>query len=123
MIGLVLAVVSFFACTCLDFASYVNIPMMYYVTLLGVSSYTILRFVGERIENESFKEKVSQIAAITYPVYLLHHVISEQIITTFEQRKLSSADVLILFVAVLGFEILGGVGLQKLYNRYIKKYL
>lgn len=94
--------------------------MMYYVTLLGVPSYTILRFVGERIENESFKENVSKISAITYPVYLLHHVISEQIITTFEQRKLASADVIILFVIVLGFEILGGIGLQKLYNRYIK---
>lgn len=115
--GMVLASMMALMCTCFDFTSHVSIPIMYYVTLLGVSSYIILRFIGERIENELFKDIVSRISLITYPVYLLHHVISEQIIATFEQRNLSKVDVVILFVIVLGFEILGGIGLQKLYNK------
>ena len=117
VIGLIPAVIILPVCACVDFSEYLSIPVMVYVTLAGVSSYTVFRFVGERAENELFKEIVAKISAITYPVYLLHHVISEQIITNFEQVKLSSVDVVVLFVIVLGAEILGGIGLQNLYNK------
>jgi peptidoglycan/LPS O-acetylase OafA/YrhL len=55
------------------------------IYLIGIFSYGILSLIGEVVMRiEVVNKIIIWMSKISFPLYLLHHVISEQIISSFE---------------------------------------
>lgn len=89
------------------------IPQMFIITFLGICSFMVLAYIGQNFKCERLKPVFLWFSKYSFAVYLLHHVISEQIISRFEGRLLSAAEVCTLFCLVLILDCAGGFYLHK----------
>lgn len=99
-----------------------DISSIYLILLMGVCCYLVLVYTGQKLEGcvkEDVKKVFSWIGKYSYAIYLLHHVISEQIISSFEGIPLSMAGILMLFIIVIIADFCGGYFLLKLNQRLI----
>lgn len=94
-----------------------NIINIYF---LGVFVYSILAFIGKIVmKNITINKIVMYLSKVSFTTYLLHHVISEQIISTFDGRLLTESEVVNLFVIIVAIDILGGLVLKKIVDNLI----
>lgn len=97
------------------------IPTMFLVTIMGGTCYIFLYWLGGKINNSAIQKPFIWFSKYSFAIYLLHHVISEQIIHRFAGFSISNVEVMFLFIVVLIFDILGGYGLLHLTDFVLQK--
>lgn len=84
-------------------------PEMFKITIIGIASFCVFGFCGQQIKSENFFTRICQwVSKYSFAIYLLHHVISEQIISTYEGKVISSAETIVLFLLVVMIDFLMG---------------
>ena len=83
---------------------------------MGISLYVIFAYVGQHIP-ESFQHPFCSISRYSYPTYLLHHVILEQICSRFENIKLSLSETYFLFIVCIAVIMITTILFYNLYER------
>lgn len=93
-----------------------NMFLIYIVTIRGTTCYLIGDFLGEWLEGKlTWSKKIFVwLSRHSFAIYLLHHVISEQIICTYEGMALSMAELVLLFGIVLMADFAAGWLFMKL---------
>ena len=76
---------------------------------MGVILFFLLAYIGEKVP-DSLQGIFKTISKYSYPAYLLHHVIMEQICSRFENKYFSLFDTYFLFcivgIAIILFTVL-----------------
>lgn len=101
------------------------IPSIYLIVLMGICCYLVLVYIGQKLDGyvkEDVKKVFSWIGKYSFAIYLLHHVISEQIISTFDSIPLSIAGILMLFIIVIMADFCFGYLLYRLNQRLIARW-
>lgn len=99
---------------------YLPIIQSYKTTIMGMSLYVVWVYAGQHIP-ERFQKLFLDISKYSYPAYLLHHVIIEQICSLFEGIELSLLDTYFLLITCIVVIIIFTVLFVKLYG-IIKTY-
>lgn len=98
-------IVSFLVLLIMIFVPISFMPEMFKITIIGVASFLVFGFFGQQIKNENFFTRVCQwISKYSFAIYLLHHVISEQIISTYEGKVITSEETIVLFLLVVAID-------------------
>lgn len=97
------------------------VPQMFMVTLMGVFCYIVFYWAGLQIKSNSIQKPFTWFAKYSFAIYLLHHVISEQIIDKFTGVVLTNIEVMLLFVIVVVCDIVGGYILYNITQMVLKK--
>ena len=99
---------------CMLFIPLTIISQMIRITVVGTCSFLICAYVGQHINNHKIQKPFIWVSKYSYAIYLLHHVISEQVISTYEGRVYSAEATVALFLLCLFLDIVGGVYLTKI---------
>lgn len=75
----------------------INIPYMYKITVIGMCIFLVLVFIGQYIKNDEFKKPFLVISKYSFAIFLVHHVIIEQLLTRFNSKVISHAETYLLF--------------------------
>lgn len=92
---------------------YINIPQMCKTTIMGISLYIILMFIGQKLDKNGnfFFRYVSK---LSYAIFLCHHIVIDQICTRFDGRMYGKHEtyvillmsfIMIFFVATLLYNL------------------
>jgi len=101
-----------------------NIHPMYKITIIGISSFIVLTFIGQHIKLEKIKEPFTLISKYSYAIFLVHHVVIEQMLIRFNGKKITPTESYCLFIIVCIFIAIISVCVYKISNkvsRYIKE--
>lgn len=82
------------------FGWYIPVPQIYKTTIMGISLYIILAYIGQHI-SECYQNPFYIISKYSYPAYLLHHVIIDQICCRFDGIVLSLFDTYFLLIVCI----------------------
>lgn len=82
------------------FCCYIPIPQIYKTTIMGIVLYIVLAYLGQHI-SEHYQYPFIIISKYSYPAYLLHHVILEQICSRFDGIVLSLFDTYFLLIVCI----------------------
>jgi peptidoglycan/LPS O-acetylase OafA/YrhL len=93
-----------------------NINYMYKITVVGISLFMILTFIGQHTKFGKASNLISLISKYSYGVFLVHHVIIDQLLNRFNGRLISSTETLCLFILVCIVIAITTNLLYKLYN-------
>ncbi len=96
------------------FFQHIPILQIYKTTIMGIALYIVLAYLGQHISEHYWKPFII-ISKYSYPAYLLHHVILEQICSRFDGIVLSLFDTYFLLVICGIAIIICVVLLNKLY--------
>ena len=95
---------------------YIPLPQIHKTVIMGISLYVIFAYVGQHIP-ESYQHPFCSISRYSYPTYLLHHVILEQICSRFENIKLSLSETYFLFIVCIAVIMITTILFYNLYER------
>ena len=88
---------------------FVPIAQIHKTVLMGIFMYIVLAYIGQNI-GIKYQKSFMIISKYSYPVFLLHHVIIEQICARFENTHLALGDtyflLMICIIAIAGFTVL-----------------
>lgn len=91
------------------FVLYIPLAQIHKTVIMGIALYIILAYIGQHIP-ELYCKPFYNISKYSYPTYLLHHVIIEQICSRFENIHFSLLEtyflLLICFIAIITFTLL-----------------
>jgi len=76
----------------------ININGMYKVTIIGITLFFVLIYIAEHIKIEFIKESCLIISKYSYAIFLVHHVIIEQVLARFNGRTITSTETYCLFI-------------------------
>lgn len=77
-----------------------NINSMYKVTIVGISLFFVLTFIGQNINLQKIKRPFILISKYSYAIFLVHHVIIEQMLIRFNSRKITHTESYLLFLII-----------------------
>ncbi len=98
--------------------------LIYIVTVRGMTCYLTCDFLGEQLEGKLCwwqKNIFEWLSRYSFAIYLLHHVISEQIISSYDGIALSNIELVLLFIIVIMADFSAGWLLAKLESCVRKK--
>lgn len=87
---------------------------IYKTTIMGIALFLILAYIGQHIP-DYMKSPFCTISKYSYPAYLLHHVVIEQICSRFDNISLSLFATYFLFFIVGVAIVLITLLLNKIY--------
>lgn len=102
------------------FFKVLNILQMYKITIIGISLFIVLAFIGQHVKLEKFKEPFVLISKYSYAIFLVHHVIIEQLLIRFNGEKITSIEAYCLFIITCVFIAIISVCLYKISNKIIR---
>lgn len=117
------AIISLLGIIVILFMPISDVPPMFLVTLMGVCCYVVCYWLGKQIKNTAIQKPFVWFAKYSFSIYLLHHVISEQIIHPFTGVMLTRMELYTLFVVVFVFDILGGYFLFRITDTVLNKII
>ncbi|WP_252247656.1 acyltransferase [Clostridium sp. ZS6] len=79
---------------------YIEINQMYKVTIMGISLFVVLSFIGQHISYK-FSKPFECISKYSYAIFLIHHVIIEQICSRFDGHNLRILEAYCLLIIIL----------------------
>lgn len=98
--------------------------LIYIVTVRGMTCYFMCDILGEQLERKLCwwqKNIFEWLSKYSFAIYLLHHVISEQIISNYDSIALSTIELGLLFMIVMIADFSAGWLLVKLESCVRKK--
>ncbi|MFL1676638.1 acyltransferase family protein [Paenibacillus dendritiformis] len=80
----------------------VEIPInyMYTISMFGISLFVVLAFVGQYIKNVRIHKPFLLISKYSFAIFLIHHVITEQLLVRFTERVITPIETYCLFIIV-----------------------
>lgn len=79
---------------------FADVPKMLAVTLVGISAFTILVFIGKYLEVWGVTQIVNWISKYSYAIFLVHHVIIAEAFSHFPIQNLSQGGKYLAFVVL-----------------------
>ncbi|MEK5399577.1 acyltransferase family protein [Paenibacillus sp. FSL K6-2859] len=76
----------------------IDIPYMYIITITGISSFFVLAYIGQFISMEKIKKPFIIISKYSFAIFLVHHVIIEQVLERFTGRIITPIETYSLFL-------------------------
>ena len=119
--SILIAATSFLGIIILLFIPMPSVPQMFKITLMGIVCYLVCFYIGDKITVEIIKKPFEWFTRYSFAIYLLHHVISEQIIDSFNGVILTRVELYLLFGIVLGADIFGGYISFHVTNKFVQK--
>lgn len=93
----------------------VPLPQIHKTVIMGISLYIILAYIGMRVP-ELWHSIFCSISKYSYPAYLLHHVIIEQICSRFDNIKLGLCETVFLFMVCIVILIISTLLFYKIFT-------
>lgn len=84
------------------FVWYIPLAQIHKTVVMGIALYVIFAYIGQHISG-SFRQPFYSISKYSYQVYLLHHVIIEQICTRFDNMPISLFEIYFLLLTCFIF--------------------
>ena len=101
------------------FIKVVNIPQMYIITIIGISLFIVLAFIGQNVESGQLKRMVVSISKYSYAIFLVHHIIIEQMLARFNGKEITFIESYCLFIITCIVIAIISIGIYKLYKGII----
>jgi len=76
----------------------IDINYMYLITITGISLFIVIAFIGQNINMNKLQMPFKIISKYSFAMFLIHHVILEQILVRFHQRMVSPIETYSLFI-------------------------
>ena len=76
---------------------FINIPQMYKTTIMGVSLFIVLMYIGKNLGakgNIIFR----YISKLSYAIFLCHHIVIDQVCTRFENRLFGIIETYVVLI-------------------------
>lgn len=80
-----------------------DIHYMYKITITGISLFIVLAYIGQRINTDNVKKPFLVTSKYSFAVFLIHHVIIEQLLVRFTQKYITPIETYLLFIVVCIF--------------------
>lgn len=104
----------------------VSINPMYIITSTGIAVFVVLVYIGQYITIDKIKAPFILISKLSYPIFLAHHVIIDQLLVRFNGATLTTSESYCLFIFTCIVILVISVYLYKLSNnvsRYVSGLL
>ncbi|MBT2290228.1 acyltransferase [Paenibacillus albidus] len=75
-----------------------NINYMYLITITGISLFFVLAYIAKFIKNEIIQKPFVVIGKYSFAIFLVHHVIIEQVLERFTGRVVTPIETYALFL-------------------------
>lgn len=111
-----LAIISF--CCLLVFK--INIYSSLIVTIMGLLLFLILMFFGCKIKNMMFQKLVHYISEKSFLIFLIHHVVFDEVLKYYSNLELSIIESFLLFALCITIILVLSIIVEKIY--YIVLY-
>jgi peptidoglycan/LPS O-acetylase OafA/YrhL len=76
----------------------IDINYMYLITVYGISLFIVLAYIGQRIKGGKIQVPFTVISKYSFAMFLVHHVIIEQLLVRFSDRLITPVETYCLFI-------------------------
>ncbi|MNW38073.1 Acyltransferase family protein [compost metagenome] len=104
-----------------SFMLYDGIPLnpFYKFTIIGLSLFVVLAYIGQCLKNEQIRKPILFISKYSYGIFLVHHVVIEQMMIRFTGRALTIVETHLLFFIMFVFILFLAKVLSSITDRII----
>ena len=74
----------------------------------------VVMILSENIKSESLKNKLAYGGALTYPIFLVHHFLSDRMVQGFDLANMSRLYIYVMFASFVAGTLLLAMGLKKI---------
>lgn len=102
-----------------------RVPSDFLTLAMAFLLLEVVMLLSGRIQSESLKTKLAYGGALTYPIFLVHHFLSDRMVQGFDLANMSRLYIWVLFVSFVVGTILLALGLKRIgdsFSGWIRKH-